>query len=89
MGLVQDLEALRHGHAIRGQRAALGGLRDEGRVVAQRFQEPAHAVLAVAGAQQHGRDLVGAELVVQVTVDQRLLGRDVLDQLLEQRVIEL
>jgi len=57
--------------------------------VTQGLQKTAHAVLAIAGAQQHGRDLVGAELVVQVAIDQRLLGRDILDQLLEELVVEL
>ena len=87
--LVQDLEAL-------GRRGGAGGkgtppdrLLDDGRVVAQRLQQAPHAVFAVAGAQQDRRDLVGTELVVQVAVDQRLLRRDVLDELLEQRVVEL
>ena len=89
MGLVQDLEALGHRDAVRRQVAPLGGLVDERRVVAQRLQQTPHAVLAIARAEQHRRDLVGAELVVQVAIDQRFLRRHILDQLLEQGVVEL
>ncbi len=89
MSLVQDLEAFGHRDAVRRQVAALGGLADERRVVTQCLQEAPHAVLAITRAKQHRRYLVGAELVVQVAIDQRFFRRDILDQLLEQGVVEL
>jgi hypothetical protein len=51
--------------------------------------EAAYTVLAVSRAEEDGRDLLGAELVVQVAIDQRLLRRHVLDELLQQCVVEL
>ena len=89
MRLVQDLEALRHGRTVGDERPAFRGFGRKRRVVAQRLQQPAHAVLAVAGAQQHGHDLVGAELVMEVAVDQGFLRGDILDELLQQRIGEL
>ena len=89
MRLVQDLEAFGHDDAVARQRAASRRDGRDRRIVAQRLQQPPHAVLAISRAQQYRRDLVGAELLVHVAVDQRLLRRHVLDELLEQDVVEL
>ncbi len=71
----------------RGHAEPLGGLRDTGRLMAQRLQQPQHAVLAARAAEQHRTDQPFAQFareIVEHGVARRL---DVLEQLLHQRVV--
>ena len=64
-----------------------GGLRDTGRLMAQRLQQPQHAVLAARTAEQHRADQPFTQFareIVEHGVARRL---DVFQQLLHQRVV--
>jgi hypothetical protein len=65
----------------------LGGGNDVGRLVAQRLQQPQHAVGAGRRAHQHRTDQAVAELLRQVVEDFVLRGLDVAEQLLHQLVV--
>ena len=88
MALVQGLEALRHGLAVGRQRAPPGGLGAARRVVAQRLEQAAHAVLGSAAPIRTGTTW-SAPNSRAGRGRSALLGRAVLEQLLEQLVVEV
>src|SRR6266700_1857399 len=61
-----------------------GGLR---RLVAERLQEAAHAMLLPARAQHHRHDQIALQIVGEVFIDLLLGGLDILQELLQQLVV--
>ena len=71
----------------RGSAEPLGGLGHAGRFMAQRLHQPQHAVLAQRRAQQHRTDLPLAQFAGEIVEHRVARRRDVLEQLLHQRVV--
>ena len=65
----------------------LGGLGHAGRFMAQRLHQPQHAVLADRGAEQHRTDQPFAQLAGEIVEHRVARRRNVLEQLLHQRVV--
>ncbi len=66
---------------------ALRSLRNTGRLMTQRLQQPQHAVLAARAAEQHRTDQPFAQFAREI-VEHRVARRlDVFQQLLHQRVV--
>ncbi len=87
MAGMDGLENLRERLALGRDAVPLGGLPRIGRVVAQRLPEPAHAVVALARAEQDRHHRAVREVLVELRVDFLAGRRDILEDLLEQRVV--
>ena len=83
---VERLEHIRHGLAAL-HAEPLGGRLDVGRFVAQRLEQPQHAIGSGGDAHQHGHDQSFAQILGEIVEHLIARRRDVLEQLLHQRVV--
>ncbi len=86
---LRGFEHLDHRVAARFEAATRRGRRRARRIVAQRFPQPEHAALNFAGADHHRHDIVGRQILDELTVDILFVRHHVLEQLLEQVVVEI
>ena len=84
---MQGLEHIGQRILLRGRAEPLGGFGHAGRFVAQRLHQPQHAVLADRRAQQHRTDQAFAQFAGEIVEHRIARRRDVLEQLLHQRVV--
>ena len=86
---MEGLEDARRRLARGGDAVARGRGSGLGRLVAERLQEPAHAVLALGGTEEDGHEPVLLHGAREVLVDLGLVGDRVLEELLQERVVEI
>ena len=84
---MQRLEHIGQRVLARGRAEPFGGIGHAGRFMAQRLHQPQHAVLAQRRAQQHRTDQSFAQFAGEIVEHRIARRRDILQQLLHQRVV--